>query len=231
MAVLGILKVVAMNPKKSSVKQKKISLPAEVPVFPLPNAVLFPEAELPLYVFEPRYRKMLADCLADKKFMGISLFKKGWEDQSEPIPSHDVIGVGYVRAMVENADGTSYMILKGVGRAKILRYLQMEPYRIAKIKEIPDRVEDPKELIRLTLRLRKLFMQKIRWISDHPEMDPQLPKQMIQPIPLTHWASSLVASNNPYLRQDLLETTNPNCRMRHLIGILEEEIHPPGSQN
>ncbi|HXV27389.1 MAG TPA: LON peptidase substrate-binding domain-containing protein [bacterium] len=220
-----------MNPQKKKTEQEKISVPPEVPIFPLPNAVLFPDVELPLYIFEPRYKKMLADCLSNQKFIGISLLKKGWEDEAEPIPSHDIIGVGYVRAVVENKDGTSYVILKGVERARITEYLQLEPYRIAKIRTLPERIENPKELVRLAAELRKLFIQKIRWISEHPEIAPRLPKQMVGPISLTHWASSVVSVGNPYLRQDLLETTNPNCRMRHLIDILKEEIHPPGCQN
>jgi Lon protease-like protein len=204
--------------------------PLEIPVFPLPNVILFPEAEVPLYVFEPRYQKMLTDCRAGGKFLAVSLFKKGWENRQEPIPSHEIVGVGFLRAVFENADGTAYILLRGVGRAQIVRYLQMEPYRIAKIQYLPDEIQNPKELARLSRRLKKLFIQKLRWVSENPKITPQLPREMARPIPLSHLASSIVQIS-PYLKQDLLETTNSNCRIRHLIELLEEEIHPPGSQN
>ena len=110
-----------------------MEIPREVAVMTLPNATLFPQALLPLYIFEPRYRKMLKDCAAGSKFLAVSLLKQGWEKKCEPVPSHAIVGVGYIRAVFENPDGTSHILLKGVGRAQIVRYLQRHPYRIAKI--------------------------------------------------------------------------------------------------
>ena len=199
-------------------------------VFPLPNVILFPKVELPLYIFEPRYRKMLSDTLAGNKFMAISLLRKGWEGESEPYPSHDIVGVGYVKAVVENRDGTSHVLLKGMERARITRYLQMEPYRVAHIRPLPDRVKNSKELVHLTEILRHLFLQKLRLASEKPGEEFSLPKEFNDPIVLSHFVS-FSAATNPFLKQDILETTNTNCRMKHLISILQEELHPPGNQN
>lgn len=206
------------------------SIPEEVPVFPLPNGLLFPETEVPLYIFEPRYRQMLADCFRTHKFMALSLFKPGWQSNVEPIPSHEMVGVGYLRVVIDNDDGTSHVLLHGVTRAKILRYTQMTPYRIARLERIPDVIEDPKELMRLCRQLKKLLVQKIRWDSENPGLDPHFEHEMDNPIALSHMASFLIRGN-PYLKQDLLETVNSNCRIRHLIDLLEEEIYPHGSQN
>src|SRR3989338_7311338 len=123
-------------PSKRKPAAKKFKLPLEVPIFPLPNAILFPRVELPLYIFEARYRKMLADALAGNKLIGIALLKKGWEKKGEPYPSYDMVGVGYLKAVIQNADGTSHVLLKGIERARIVKYLQMEPYRIARVRRI-----------------------------------------------------------------------------------------------
>jgi len=61
---------------------------------------------LPLNIFEPRYRQMLTDTLQGNKCMAVSLLKKGWEEKSEPYPTHDIVGVGFVKACVQNKDGT-----------------------------------------------------------------------------------------------------------------------------
>ena len=218
-----------MPPKKKPAP-KKFKLPAKVPVFPLPSVLLFPKAELPLYIFEPRYRKMLADTLAGSKCMAISLLKKGWEEKDEPHPSHNIVGVGFIKAVVENPDGTSHILLKGVERARVLRYVQMEPYRIARIRLIPDRIHNQKELKALSVRLRELFLQKLRLMSENPKEKITLPRELGEPVTLSHLVSFALGID-PYLKQDILETTNANCRVKHLISLLEEEIYPPGTQN
>ena len=205
-------------------------MPGKVPVFPLPQVILFPQVELPLYIFEPRYRQMLKDTLEGNKWMAISLLQKGWEKKKEPYPSHEIVGVGYVKAAIQNPDGTSHILLKGVKRARIVRYVQMEPYRVAQIRQIPDQVKDSKELRCLGRTLHQLFIQKLRLSSERPGDKFILPKELKDPITLSHYVS-FTASVDPYLKQDILETANANCRLKHLIEILEEEICPPGSQN
>lgn len=76
---------------------------------------------------------MLADVLQQKKFMGVSLFKPGWQETQEPYPAYETIGAGYVKVAVNHPDGTSHIVLKGVARARIQKYLTREPYPIAQI--------------------------------------------------------------------------------------------------
>ena len=87
--------------KTKGLLDPKAEIPERVPIFPLPNVILFPGLDFPLYIFEPRYRMMLKDCSQGNKFMAISLLRKGWEGKKEPLPSHDIVGVGYVRAIFE----------------------------------------------------------------------------------------------------------------------------------
>ena len=68
---------------------------AALPVFPLPNVVLFPEAILPLHVFEPRYRELVREVLSGRKLMAVARLKPGFEDDYEGRPPvFDVCGVG-----------------------------------------------------------------------------------------------------------------------------------------
>ena len=54
------------------------------PIFPLPNVVLFPNALLPLHIFEPRYRQMTADALEGERLIAMALLRPGWESSSPP---------------------------------------------------------------------------------------------------------------------------------------------------
>ncbi len=220
-----------MATQKKLAVSTDVQIPSIVPVFPLPNSILFPGIDLPLYIFEPRYQAMLKRCQEGNKFMAVSLFKPGWENRVvEPIPSHHVVGVGYLRAVFKNKNGSSHIILRGVGRAKIDRYTQMNPYRVAKISLIDDKPTKRSELPKLTRRLKALLFQKLKWESENPRAEPILPEDLDNPVSISHLAS-FILKVNPYLKQDLLETVNSNTRIRHLIDLLEEELFPRGTQN
>ncbi|HXX93988.1 MAG TPA: LON peptidase substrate-binding domain-containing protein, partial [Planctomycetota bacterium] len=68
-----------------------------LPLFPLPNVVLFPHAFLPLHIFEPRYRSMTRGALEGERLIGMALLKPGWEGDYYGNPDvHEVIGVGKI---------------------------------------------------------------------------------------------------------------------------------------
>lgn len=106
----------------------EIVLPNEVPVMTLPETAFFPQALMPLHIFEPRYRHMLKDVLAaDRLFAVAGLDPKG--DPSNPEPPHRIATVGIVRACQGNENGTSNLLLQGLSRVRITGIAQEEPYR------------------------------------------------------------------------------------------------------
>jgi Lon protease-like protein len=96
----------------------------ELPIFPLPDAVLIPGGVLPLHVFEPRYREMTRDCLAGEKTLAIALLQPGFEAtyQGRP-PVHPMCGVGTILASDELPDGRFHLLLRGVARVRITEEL------------------------------------------------------------------------------------------------------------
>src|SRR5512137_2102847 len=101
-------------------------LPNQVAVMILNNATLFPQALLPLYIFEPRYRVMLADALRTHRTFCIAMQKP---DAKREAPCQ-VAGLGVVRVSVDHRDGTSHLILQGLARVRLGRVLQRKPYRM-----------------------------------------------------------------------------------------------------
>ncbi|MBI4180174.1 LON peptidase substrate-binding domain-containing protein [bacterium] len=118
----------------------------ELPLFPLPNVVLFPDVILPLHIFEPRYRLMVDEALQTHKKIGMVLLKKGWEQNYEQNP--DIFDVGCMGQIVGHErleDGRFNILLKGVNRFSVDRIVVPAPYRQAKVALLEDRVEDLSE--------------------------------------------------------------------------------------
>jgi uncharacterized protein len=109
-------------------------VPECIPVFPLPNAVFFPKTYLPLHIFEPRYREMVADAAAEGQCIGMALLKEGWEEHYDRNPSIYQIGcVGRVVNIQSLVDGRSNILLQGIDRYQIREEVGGKSYRRATI--------------------------------------------------------------------------------------------------
>ena len=118
----------------SSAPIAPFSIPDRVPVFPLPNVVFFPKTYLPLHIFEPRYRRMVADAAASGQCIAMALLKEGWEpDYYSNPPIYPLICVGRLVSVQSLPDGRSNILLQGLRRADIHQEHFEKPYREATI--------------------------------------------------------------------------------------------------
>lgn len=109
-------------------------------IFPLPSSALIPGGHLPLHIFEPRYREMIADALEGDRVLAVALLAPGWESeyQGRP-PVYSIIGAGYIQAAERLPDGRYNILLHGVTRARILEELPAEKsYRLVSAEPVPD---------------------------------------------------------------------------------------------
>src|SRR6266403_2637710 len=114
-------------------------LPKQLPVMPLPGAVLFPHALLPLYIFEPRYREMLEHALQRDRMFSVTLIKPSCPEWHAPEDFFHFATVGLIRACVGRDDGTSNLILEGLQRVRFAGFEQETPFPIARIDIIESR--------------------------------------------------------------------------------------------
>src|SRR3989449_4124842 len=114
-------------------KDATITLPDEMPVMPLPGAVLFPHALLPLYIFEPRYREMLEHALERDRMFSVTLIKPSCPEWHAPEDFFHFATVGLIRACVGRGDGTSDLVLQGLHRVRFSSFQQETPFPIARI--------------------------------------------------------------------------------------------------
>jgi Lon protease-like protein len=109
-------------------------------LFPLPNLLLFPHVMQPLHIFEPRYRQMTADALADDRLIGMLLLKPGWEADYEGKPEVYPAGcLGKIVAEQKLEDGSYNILLRGLSRIRIRRELEHDKlYRSAEVELLAD---------------------------------------------------------------------------------------------
>ncbi|HVT04152.1 MAG TPA: LON peptidase substrate-binding domain-containing protein [Thermoanaerobaculia bacterium] len=110
-----------------------------LPIFPLPNLVFFPGTRLPLHIFEPRYRQMVADAITSGERIGIVLLRPDWEAQYYHAPPiHNVGTLGLIERVEKLDDGRYNLVLNGVVRFRILEQVAVLPYRIARVIAAPE---------------------------------------------------------------------------------------------
>ena len=110
-----------------------------LPLFPLPNVVLFPNVFLPLHIFEPRYREMVADALAGDRMIGMVLLRPGWEHDYEgrpPVYRSDAAAC--ITHFERLPDGRYNIVLRGLERFRILEEDDARSYRRAMVEPLAD---------------------------------------------------------------------------------------------
>lgn len=113
-------------------------LPKIVPLFPLPNLVLFPGTPVPLHIFEPRYREMIADTTRGDGIIGMILLKGDWEREYHAFPDIYEVGcAGRIRDLVQLEDGRYNLVLEGLAEFRVLREMREKVYRQAEVAWCP----------------------------------------------------------------------------------------------
>ena len=192
-----------------------------LPLFSLP-LVLFPGAPLPLHIFEPRYRQLLADCVEGDSRFGI-VFRAEGVSEADLVPGT----VGCI-AEVDGAhtlpDGRSNIVVHGVRRFSLLRFVvTAAPYRVAEVDEYDDVAEDEAVLAPLARRVRGLFDRvgrAARTLADDHDPLPTLPDDANS---LSFGIAALI-DIEPSRRQALLESRLASERLETLGTMLADAV-------
>lgn len=194
---------------------KRIDLTAaleSLPLFPLSQVVLFPMARLPLHVFEPRYRTMLADCLSSFGVMGIAMVPDPADvidDRGHPRLAR-VAGVGFVAEHEPMQDGRSNIVLVGMERVRLEELPFEAPYRRAKatvLKSKETRVSDNDRAA--LVASATAFVRDVK--RRQQDFDLELPPNLSAGALADLCAHHLVLS--PEVRQAALEELDPAARV------------------
>ena len=199
-------------------------LPPTIPVFPLPNVVLFPNVFLPLHIFEARYRAMVADALAGDRIIGMALLQPGYERDYEGRPAIYPIGcAGVITHSEPLPDGRYNIVLRGIEKYRITGEQDGQPYRVARVDALTEQLQpaDRPALRPLRQRLEAVLAAAIERGGADPKFPPAIPDEDLVN------ALSQYLDLQPIERQALLECSGIVERCRALIDLLEMKTLVP----
>lgn len=196
-------------------------LPPSIPIFPLPNVVLFPNVFLPLHIFEPRYRQMVGDALDGDRIIGMVLLRPGWEADYEGRPPAYPIGcAGLITHAEPLADGRYNIVLRGLEKFRIIEEDVSRSYRVAQVETL---MEDLSDVERASVRAERRRLEAL--LVPQPEgrgTDPKVPPSMPDEDLVNALAQYLELE--PVEKQALLERDGLLARCRSLIELLEMKV-------
>jgi uncharacterized protein len=208
---------------------------AALSIFPLPNAVLFPGTLMPLHVFEPRYRAMIRDALADTKALAVARLRPGFErDYEGRPPVFEICGAGRIIEHLEHEDGRYHLVLRGVARVRILSELPpLQPYRVVRAETIDDVAVDPRLSAALVTQIQALWQ----------ELGPRLPDALRDLADITRGADDAAAfsdrlaavlAGDADVTQALLSEADPTERLRMIaerLRAVADSLAPGASKS
>jgi len=200
--------------------------PDRLPIFPLPNVLLFPNMVLPLHIFEERYKRMVSDCLQGDRLLGLFLLQQGWDAEGGTPTPYNVGGMGRITRAARYPNGSMDILLSGLARVHVLRYVQEKPYLIAEVELWPDEPDESTGVEALTRRMVGMFERfVIAKAGEGHELLKNL-KLLASPIDLLH----LIVTNMPldvHEKQEILNLRPIDERVTMMITFLNRELSAP----
>ena len=207
--------------------------PTTLPLFPLPNVVLFPNVFLPLHIFEPRYREMISDALEGDRMIGMVLLRPGWEGNYEGRPPVYPTGCsGLITHHERLPDGRYNIVLRGVEKFRILEEINEEDtegidaerasssYRVARVEILHETViAAERDGVRAARqRLEALLVPRAQGRGADTKVAPAMADEDVVN------ALAQYMELEPLEKQALLERPGLLARCRSLIELLEMKM-------
>ena len=203
---------------------QNIEIPKEVPFMVLSDAVLFPQAIMPLFIFEARYKKMLSDILPSDRIFGIATLDERSKEISNEDSFYPIAGIGIIRACKQNPDGNLNLILQGIARVRFKSIISESPYRKASVVPI---ISKPGGTDNQILSMKK---QLISLIHTQRRLGAKIPKEIYLFLSNVDDPESMLdlaiytLCTSTQLKMKLLETSNVLSRFKKFILFLETDI-------
>ena len=206
MAIAGLL-------CSSATAVAQTMLPPVIPIFPLEPPMLFPGVSRPLYIFEGRYRAMVAEAMKGDRIIGMVTFKPGYEaDYRGRPPIYEIGCAGVITDFEELPGGQFSIVLRGLVKFRVTKEDDGRPYRLAHVTPLPEVLNDEEKA---QLRKRRQHLEALITKGGSSKVPPEttdeeLINMVAQYLPM-----------EPAARQQLLELENLLLRVEALIDAIE----------
>lgn len=193
-------------------------LPSEIPIFPLEVTMLFPGVSRPLYVFEGRYRAMVADALKGDRIIGMATLRPGYEaDYRGRPPVYDIGCAGVITDVEELSDGRFNIVLRGLVKFRVASEDDSRPYRLARVEPVPEALDDAEKA---ALRSERERLEDLITKGGTSKVTPGTSDEELVNLVAQYLPLGLAE------RQRLLEMQNALLRARALIDAIESRPKP-----
>jgi Lon protease-like protein len=199
----------------------------DIPLFPLPNVVLFPGAVLPLHIFEERYKSMTADALRGDRRIALALLRPGWEKSYYSRPAIDpVVCVGRILSAERLPDGKYNFLLQGEARALVVAERDdgsgdgAVRYRVAKLARLAESTADETDLADSRRRLQRLFARTALGATSVGRKFKEMAASSL-PTPILADLIAATYLEDVALKQSLLAEQDIRCRVARVADELE----------
>src|SRR5438309_2617356 len=191
-----------------------------LPLFPL-NVVLFPHMPLPLHVFEPRYRKMIGDCLEEGHSFGVVAIREGSE--TGPATPYDVGTLAKIVRIDRLEDGRMNLLVMGASRFAIVGTAEDRPYLRGEIRILPEAGDDLDATARLTDTTAVTFRQYSNLLRELVGQQPDEAEPPMEPELLSYLIAAALNLQVPE-KQSLLAEARTDSRLLLELRLLRKEI-------
>jgi ATP-dependent Lon protease len=200
-----------------------VEIPSTLAVLPLKETVIFPQSVSPLAIGQERSIKLVDDVVAGERVLALMTVKNheaeqpGWDDL------YEIGTAAIVHKMIRVPDGTLRILVQGVGRIKLDRHVQDEPYLVGEFTDVPDVVEETPELEAVTRSVQNEFGRLISLVPYLPAELELAAANVDEPSALSHLVASTLRLKTDE-KQALLEQPDAYQRLRDVLRILNREL-------
>ena len=199
-------------------------IPSQLPILPLRGLVVYPETAVPLSIGQPRSIRLVDDVLsADDRLIGLVTSKDPQNEHPGPEDLYRVGTVASVHRLFRAPDGTIRLLVQGITRFEIKKFVEEEPYLKAKIKLSPVKVEHDLEVDALTRQARDQF-------AEITNLVPSVPQELVDAVISLDDPLQVVYTVANFQRldlseaQELLELNSVSEKLRKLVNFLTREL-------
>ena len=199
------------------------TIPAELPILPLRGLVVYPQTAIPLTVGQPRSIKLVDEVINGDRLVGLVMAKDPEQETPGPDDIHTIGTLASIHRLFRAPDGTIRLLVQGLARIEIEEFVTTEPYLKAKVKSIPETVEE-------SLEVEALVRNVVDQFTQLADLMPNIPSELVSSALNVDDPLQLIYAVGTYIRMDLdkaqtlLELQSAETKLRYLMEVLTKEL-------
>jgi ATP-dependent Lon protease len=205
------------------VEPDEVELPELLPILPLRETVVFPDSFTPLAIGQDRSVKLVDDAVGGDRMLALVTSRDPELEQPGFEELYDVGTAAVIHKMIRVPDGTLRVLVQGLRRIRLTERVESEPYLVGRFEEVPDQLEETRELEALTRNVQGLFARIIGLVPYLPEELQVAAASVDDPSALCHLVATTLRLKTPE-KQALLEQADVEKRLREISKILNREL-------